>query len=155
MKKAIILACCVALVAACGTTKKSSYPVVDERNVPEKFVKDFKKQKPGVEQVKWEKIDSLTYRANFASKGNQMRMVFTNAAVLSSWIIPLEYCENIKSYVHDVYGGYKINEVLLSELDRKKKVYIVTISKGKNVRQLEFDLTQQFVKELTPNEPTK
>ncbi|MDR1847068.1 MAG: hypothetical protein LBR17_03005 [Bacteroidales bacterium] len=148
MKKAFLLVCCAALAVACGTSKKSTYEVVDERDVPEKFVKDFKRQKPGIEQVKWEKIDSLTYRANFTSNGNKARMQFTNASVLSSWIIPLEYCENIKSYVTANYKDFKVDEVVLADKDKKTKAYFVTISQKKTVKELEFDVTQQFVREV-------
>ncbi|MDR1726082.1 MAG: hypothetical protein LBR28_06815 [Bacteroidales bacterium] len=155
MKKVFILLACAALIASCSSTKKSAYPVVDERDVPEKFVKDFKRLRQGVEQVKWEQIDSLTYRASFDANGNKMRMQFTNAATESSWIIPLEYCENIKNYVAENYKGYKLDEVVLYEKDKKTKAYYATISKKNEMKQLEFDLYQAFQKEIPTEEMKK
>jgi hypothetical protein len=155
MKKAFILLASAAVLLSCGGVKKVTYPVVDERNVPEKFVKDFKRQKPGIDQVKWEKIDSLTYRANFKANDNEMRMQFTNAATQSSWIIPVEYCESIKNYVDANFNGYKLTEVLLLEKDKKTKAYFATITKKKDVKQLEFDVMQHYLREVPVEEMTK
>ncbi|MDR0789235.1 MAG: hypothetical protein LBO06_00410 [Bacteroidales bacterium] len=155
MKRAFVLLSCVVMAAACGTPPKATYPLVDEREVPEKFIKDFKRQKPDVGQAKWEKIDSLTYRANFTANGNKARMQFSNAEVLSSWIIPLEYCTDIKEYVAQNYEGFKLDEVILSDINRKEKAYFASISRKKDVKQLQFDLTQQFIKEVGPEEEKK
>jgi len=155
MKKVFITMMCVAAFVACTSPKKTTYPVVDERDVPEKFVRDLQRQKPGIEQVKWEKIDSLTYRANFEAGGNKMRMQFTNASTESSWIIPLEYCENITNYVAENYKGYKVQEVVLAEIDKKTKAYFATIYRKGEEMQLQFDLQQKYQREIPTEEIRK
>ena len=155
MKRVFALLFCVALLLSCGTSNKTAFPLVDERDVPQKFIKSFQHLKPDVTQVKWEKMDSLTYRANYDANGNKARIQFDNAGQLSSWIIPLEYCANIKDYITQNYEGFKIDEVILADLNKKEKAYFATISRKKDIKQIQFDLTQQFSQEIPQDQIKK
>ncbi|MBO7277816.1 MAG: hypothetical protein J6U84_07650 [Bacteroidales bacterium] len=147
MKKIALILLGITLVTSCATTK-DKYKSVDEKDVPAKFVQDFKKRRPEIEQAKWQMVDSTCYIANFASSGNQVSMRFKNTSVETAWNVPLEYTpKTILNYIEENYKGYKIESIDIVEL-RNKKSYMATIYKKNEEIKLQFDLQGYFTKVL-------
>jgi PBP1b-binding outer membrane lipoprotein LpoB len=146
MKKiALVLLACT-LVTSCATTKKDKYKSVDEKDVPTKFVQDFKKRRPEIEQTTWKMVDSTCYIAKFKASGNDVSMKFKNTSVETAWNVPLEYTPKIiTDYIAQNYAGYKIESIDIVEL-RNKKSYIATIYKKSEEIKLQFDLQGYFTK---------
>ncbi|HBN05719.1 MAG TPA: hypothetical protein DD434_08020, partial [Bacteroidales bacterium] len=99
MKKIFLLVLCSVVVFSCATMKGNK--MVNERDVPERYVNDLKKQRPNIEKRTWEMVDSNSYNANFVDNGNQMRIKYTKASTETCWIIPFEYVPSqITEYIN-------------------------------------------------------
>lgn len=146
MKKLALLLFVCTLMAGCAMVKNNKYKSVDEKDVPAKFVQDFKKRRPEIEQVNWQMMDSTCYIANFKSSGNQVSMTFKNTSVETAWNVPLEYTpKTILTYIEENYKGYKIESIDIVEL-RNKKSYMATLTKKDEEVKLQFDLQGFFTK---------
>lgn len=146
MKKVALLMLACTLITSCAVSKKDKYKSVDEKNVPAKFVQDFKKRRPEVEQANWKMIDSTSYIAYFKSAGNNVSMKFKNTSVETAWNVPLEYTpKTILNYIEENYSGYKIESVDIVDV-RNKKSYVATIVKRQEEMKLQFDLQGIFTK---------
>jgi hypothetical protein len=146
MKKIFLLVLCSVVVLSCSTTK--GYKSVNERDVPERYVKDMMKQHPNVEKRTWEMVDSTSYNVNFTNNGTQMRIKYQKASTETSWIVPTEYIPSqITDYVKENYSGSKLEEVAIVDV-KNKKAYYATISSSKGTKVLEFDLTGVFKSEV-------
>ena len=129
MKKVALILLACTLVTSCATTKKDKYKSVDEKDVPTKFVQDFKKRRPEIEQAHWKMVDSTCYIAKFKASGNDVSMKFKNTSVETAWNVPLEYTpKTIIDYIEQNYAGYKIESIDIVDV-RNKKSYIATIYK--------------------------
>ena len=148
MRKIALVLLAFTLVTGCATTKKDKYKSVDEKDVPTKFVQDFKKRRPEVEQANWKIVDSTCYIAKFKASGNDVSMKFQNTSVETAWNVPLEYTpKTILNYIEENYNGYKIESIDIVEL-RNKKSYVATIYKKNEEVKLQFDLQGYFTKVL-------
>lgn len=158
MKKILLLFVVAVLSFSCSNiqnvfnkTEGATYKQINEREVPERYVKDMKYNRPKINQVKWEKVDSLTYNAKFVDNNNNMRVKYSNTGTETHWIIPSEYIpSNINDFIKSSYKDYKSNEVYIADI-RNKKVYRACISNKrdkKDIRVLEFDLVGQFSSEV-------
>lgn len=146
MKKLALLLLVCTLATSCSVSRKNKYKSVDEKDVPAKFVQDFKKRRPEIEQTTWQMVDSTCYIANFKSSGNDVTMKFKNTSVETAWNVPLEYTpKTILNYIEENYKGYKIESIDIVEL-RNKKSYIATIYKKTEEVKLQFDLQGYFTK---------
>lgn len=150
MKKIVLLVLVASITFGCASimsSKKTTYKQVNERDVPERYVKDLKRQRPTVVQPKWEQVDSVTYNANFVEKGNDVRIQFSNKGTSTYWLVPTEYVPtNITDYVAETYKDFKIEEVTIADINNRK-VYRAFIRSKKEVKTLEFDLTGKFTSE--------
>jgi hypothetical protein len=146
MKKVALLLLACTFIASCAVNKNSKYKSVDEKDVPAKFVQDFKKRRPEIEQAKWQMVDSTCYIANFASSGNQVSMRFQNTSVETAWNIPMEYTPKaILEYINQNYPNYKIESIDIIELRNKKSYRAIIYKKGSEIK-LQFDLQGYFTK---------
>ncbi len=146
MKKIFLLVLCSVVVLSCSTTK--GYKSVNERDVPERYVKDMTKQHPNVEKRTWDMVDSTSYNVNFTNNGTQMRIKYQKASTETCWIVPTEYIPSqITDYVKQNYPESKLGEVAIVDV-KNKKAYYATISSNKGPKVLEFDLTGVFKSEV-------
>jgi len=148
MKKIFILLLCSVAVLSCATQKKLSN-LVNERDVPERYVKDMTRQRPNVEKKSWQKIDSTTYAVTFTDNDNLTRVTYGNNYTQTAWIVPAEYVpSSITDYIKDNYPSAIVNEVSIVDA-RNRKTYQATIQpKGSNVKVLEFDINGNFLSEV-------
>jgi Protein of unknown function (DUF2874). len=148
MKKIFILLLCSVAVLSCATQKKLSN-LVNERDVPERYVKDMTRQRPNVEKKSWQKIDSTTYAVTFTDNDNLTRVTYGNNYTQTAWIVPAEYVpSSITDYIKGNYPSAIVNEVSIVDA-RNRKTYQATIQpKGSNVKVLEFDINGNFLSEV-------
>ena len=148
MKKIFILLLCSVAVLSCATQKKLSN-LVNERDVPERYVKDMTRQRPNVEKRSWQKIDSTTYAVTFTDNDNLTRVTYGNNYTQTAWIVPVEYVPSaITDYIKGNYPSASVNEVSIVDA-RNRKTYQATIQpKGSSVKVLEFDVNGNFLSEV-------
>lgn len=148
MKKYVLLLLAAVTVLGCTSMKKSAYKSVDQRNVPERYVKDFQRNRPEVKDVRWEMADSNTYFANFKSMDNDCIMKFTRTRVDTYYLVPTEYApSNITDFIQEKYPESKINRVYILD-SRNLKTYRADIQNKNDKKVLEFDLNGNFNKEI-------
>ncbi len=146
MKKYALLLLAIIVIYGCSGTMKSAYKSVDERDVPERYVKDFHKKYEDVKVVKWEMADSTTYFANFKTEDNSCIMKFTRTSTEMMYIVPMEYLpSNITDYIKAEYPEYKIKEAYITDI-KNQKSYLIPISKNEEKLNLQFDLKGNFNK---------
>ena len=128
--------------------------MVNQKDVPQRYVKDLSKRYPEVKNVVWMKVDSLIYDANFVNNNNEVSIRFSNKGVETSWNVNLEYIPaSIKTYVSEKYPKYKIRKLAIIDI-RNKKTYSATISKKflfwtKDTKVLNFEIDGKFIDEST------
>ena len=146
MKKYTLLLLAGLVIYGCAGTKKSAYKSVDERDVPERYVKDFHKRYSDVKNVKWEMADSTLYFANFKTEDNDCIMKFTRTSTEMMYVVPMEYLPSaISDYVKAEYPEYKIQEAYITDI-KNQKSYLIPIEKAGEKLNLQFDLKGNFNK---------
>ena len=146
MKKYTLLLLAGLVIYGCAGTKKSAYKSVDERDVPERYVKDFHKRYADVKNVKWEMADSTLYFANFKTEDNDCIMKFTRTSTEMMYVVPMEYLPSaISDYVKAEYPEYKIQEAYITDI-KNQKSYLIPIEKAGEKLNLQFDLKGNFNK---------
>ncbi|MBP1645162.1 MAG: hypothetical protein H6Q16_737 [Bacteroidetes bacterium] len=146
MKKIFLLVLCSVVLFSCATMKGNK--MVNERDVPERYVNDLKKQRPNIEKRTWEMVDSNSYNANFVDNGNQMRIKYTKASTETCWIIPFEYVPSqITEYINSTYPKSKISEVSIVDSRNVKTYNASIVTKKKERKVLEFDINGSFKSE--------
>lgn len=144
MKKFLLVLLAGALVVSCNTGKKTTYKYINERDVPERYVKDFSRLRPGALQPSWMQVDTLTYGVQFVENENNIEMHFSKTGVETYWQIPLQYTpDNITEYINTEYAGYKLKDLKLTDI-RNQKGYRAMIVKKKETKYLDFDLQGNF-----------
>ena len=146
MKKYTLLLLAGLVIYGCAGTKKSAYKSVDERDVPERYVKDFHKRYADVKNVKWEMADSTLYFANFKTEDNDCIMKFTRTSTEMMYVVPMEYLPSaISDYVKAEYPEYKIHQAYITDI-KNQKSYLIPIEKAGEKLNLQFDLKGNFNK---------
>ena len=146
MKKYTLLLLAGLVIYGCAGTKKSAYKSVDERDVPERYVKDFHKRYANAKNVKWEMADSTLYFANFKTEDNDCIMKFTRTSTEMMYVVPMEYLPSaISDYVKAEYPEYKIHQAYITDI-KNQKSYLIPIEKAGEKLNLQFDLKGNFNK---------
>lgn len=111
MRKIVVLIAAMVVMISCSSTK-SEYKSVDQRNVPERYLKDFVKHHPDIKTVNWMmKPDSTEYLANYKSAANECIMKFTKNTTGTYYVVPNEYIpSDITDYVAANYKDYKLKK---------------------------------------------
>lgn len=146
MKKFLLVLLTAMFVVSCSSGIKTAYKPINERDVPERYVKDFSRLRPGALRPSWMQIDSLTYGVRFVENENDIEMRFSKTGIETYWLIPLQYTpDNIAKYIdtESEYAGYKLKDLKLFDI-RNEKGYRAMITKKKEVRYLDFDLNGNF-----------
>lgn len=146
MKKYILLLIIGFALCGCSGSKKTAYKSVDERDVPERYAKDFHKRYADVKEVRWQQMDSVTYLANFKTEDNDCIMKFTLTSTEMRYVIPIEYIpSSITDFVKTEYPEHKIQETYITDIKNLKSYLVVISQKGESLN-LQFDLNGNFNK---------
>ncbi|MDD2529702.1 MAG: hypothetical protein PHN41_00545 [Bacteroidales bacterium] len=146
MKKIFLLVLGSVVLFSCAAKKDTK--LVNERDVPERYVNDLKRVRPNIEKKTWEMVDSNSYNANFVDNGTQMRIKYTKAATETCWIVPMEYVPSqIPEYINKNYPNSKITEVAIVDSRNVKTYNAIIKTKKKEKKVLEFDINGVFKSE--------
>lgn len=146
MKKYVLILAVAVVMISCSDTKKSLYKSVDQRNVPERYLKDFVSHRPEAKDVRWEMADSNTYFANFKSNDNECIMKFTRTSTETYYVIPKDYIpSDIVDYIKEQYPEYKLEQAYITDI-KNVKCYEMQIVKKDDMKKLQFDLKGNFNK---------
>lgn len=144
MKKYVLLFLATVTLFSCSTNKKSAYKSVDQRDVPQRYMKDFQRMRPEVKEVNWQMADTNTYFANFKTEDNDCIMEFNRTSTATYYVIPKEYVPtDITDYVNQNYQGYTVENTYICD-SQNKKYYITNIKKKSDNKKLQFDLQGNF-----------
>ncbi|MBR1769905.1 MAG: hypothetical protein IJ748_05535 [Bacteroidales bacterium] len=146
MKRYTLLLLSAALVYGCSSSVKSAYKTVEEKDVPERYVKDFQKRYSEIKDVKWQMADSTLYFANFKTEDNDCIMKFTRTSTEMMYVVPTQYLPSaITDYIKTEYPEYKVSKAYITDI-KNQKSYLIPIAKKGETLNLQFDLRGNFNK---------
>ncbi len=154
-----ILVILVAVLFAQTTLFAQSGKSVSEKDVPERFVKDFQRQIKNATNVKWYMVDSLVYDAYFVNEGGTKSACrFSSKGTETRWYVEEKYYPHaIVEMVESMHPGYSIkelyalqikNKVTYQALVGKKKGFLFFRKTWKNMRYMNFETDGKFIDEI-------
>ena len=157
MKK--ILAIAVAILLGQTVLFAQSGKVVSEKDVPERYVKDFKRQVQDVKSVEWQIVDTLVYDALFTNEnGTTTSMRFSPKGTETRWFIEEKYYPHaILNKLQELHPGYKVKELYALQIKNKvtyqvlagqRKGFLFFPKKWKHMRLLNFETDYKFIDEV-------
>ena len=152
MKKLVILIAIALMGSATVYAQKCKTKTVSEKDVPERFVKDFQRQAPNVMNVVWTQVDSMVYDASFTNdNGNHQVFRYSPRGTETRYYIePKYYPHAILDTVKKEYPKFKIKELYALDM-RGKMTYqvLITKKKGKEPMLLNFEVDGKFIDAIT------
>lgn len=155
MKK--IFAIAVTLLLAQTALFAQSGKSVSEKDVPERYVKDFNRQVTDVKNVEWRFIDTLIYDACYVNaNGTKTAYRFSPKGTEVRWYVEEKYYPHaIINKIEETHSGYKIKELYALQI-KNKVTYQVLIGqrkgfftkKWKNMRLMNFETDYKFIDEI-------
>lgn len=122
---------------------------VEPKDLPLAVQANFKSRFPDATNVKWTKVNDV-FEANFVNKEIKTEAEYSEKGEWkeTSWGIPIEYTpQAIKTYITTNYPKYKIKETEIEEVYlSQEKLYAINIAKKKDVKELYFKISGEFVK---------
>lgn len=147
---ALLLMCNMAAFAQNGKS-------VNEKDVPERYVKDFHRQAQDVDKVQWEFIDSMVYDAYYVNaSGTQTAIRFSPKGSETRWYIePKYYPHAIMDYIATAHPNYKVKDLYLISIKNKTTYQVLAgkrkglfIKKWRNMMYLNFETDGKFIDEI-------
>ena len=147
---AVILLCQSALFAQNGKP-------VSERDVPERYVKDFSRQAQGAKDVKWEMVDSLIYDAKYVNENDtRMTIRFSPKGTETRWYVEEKYYpHSILETIESMHPGHKVKELYALSIKNKVTYQVligqrkgIFVKKWKNMRIMNFETDSKFIDEI-------
>jgi len=157
MKK--IFAIAITLILAQTALFAQSGKSVSEKDVPERYVKDMKRQVGEMEKVnvEWKLIDTLIYDACYVNEnGTKTVLRFSPKGTETRWYVEEKYYPHaIVNNIADTHPGYKIKELYALQI-RNKVTYQVLVGqrkgfftkKWKNMRLMNYETDYKFIDEI-------
>jgi hypothetical protein len=122
---------------------------VEPKDLPLAVQSNFKARFPEASDVKWTKVNDI-YEAEFVNKEIKTEAAYSEKGEWkeTSWEIPVQYTpQTIKTYITTNYPKYKIKEIEIEEVyPALEKVYAVNIAKKKDILELYFKISGEFIK---------
>ncbi|MBP5548527.1 MAG: hypothetical protein J6X58_06535 [Bacteroidales bacterium] len=155
MKKIFVFAI-VALLSQSVLFAQSGKKVSD-KDVPERYVKDFERLSNGVKNVDWRFIDTLVYDANFVNEnGTKTAYRFSPKGTETRWYVEEKYYPH--TIINDIqarHPGYKVKELYTLML-KNKVTYQVLVGqrkglftkKWKHMRIMNYETDGKFIDEI-------
>ncbi|MEI6764468.1 MAG: PepSY-like domain-containing protein [Bacteroidota bacterium] len=137
----------ISLLAAVLITTGLFAQKVAEKDVPPAVLSTFKSKITDSVNVAWTKEGAI-YEAAF-TKNNmpvEVEIKETSEWVMTEWGIPAEYLpKKIKHHIDSVYAGFKVTETTIA-YRTDGNFYVIEVKKKKDVQELTYALTCEFVK---------
>lgn len=155
MKKIIIFAA-IALLSQSLLFAQSGKTVSD-KDVPERYIKDFNRLVPDAKNVSWHIIDTLIYDANFVNdKGTKTSYRFSPKGTETRWFVDEKYYpRSIVQKVAAEHPGYKIKELYTLMIKNKVTYQVLVgqrkglfVKKWKHIRLMNFETDGKFIDEV-------
>ncbi|MCR4816445.1 MAG: hypothetical protein K5842_04590 [Bacteroidales bacterium] len=155
MKKLFIFAATILLAQTIAFAQNGK--TVSEKDVPERYVKDFQRLATDVKNVEWRIIDTLVYDAKFVNEsGTKTAYRFSPKGTETRWFIDEKYYPHtILDKIKELHPNYKVKELYALQI-RNKVTYQVLAGqrkglftkKWKNMRLLNFETDYKFIDEI-------
>ncbi len=152
MKK--ILAFALLLVLAQSAIMAQKAKSVNERDVPEKYVRDFQRKSITTNNLRWAMIDSLVYDAIYEDEnGTTISYRFSPKGTETRWFVDEKYYPHaITDTISANYPKHKITELYVLSI-KNKMTYQVRIAKvsgffckkEKDVKLLNFETDGKLI----------
>lgn len=132
---------------------------VAEKDVPERYVKDFNRMAPDAKSADWFIVDTLVYDAMFTSEnGTKTAYRFSPRGTETRWYVDEKYYPHaIKNKIQELHPGYTIKELYALQV-KSKVTYQVLVGqckgflffpkKWKHMRLMNFETDYKFIDEL-------
>jgi hypothetical protein len=130
---------------------------VSEKDVPERYVKDFHRQAQDVKNVDWRIIDTLIYDAYFVNdNGTKTSYRFSPKGTETRWYVDEKYYpHSIVEKIKEMHPGYKIKELYALQI-KNKVTYQALVGqrkglfakKWKKMRLMNFETDTKFIDEI-------
>ncbi len=130
---------------------------VSEKDVPERYVKDFVRLSSNASGAKWEIIDSMVYDAYYVNEsGTQTALRFSPKGTETRWYIEEKYYPHaIMDSISKMHPGYKVKDLYLLQI-KNKVTYQTLIGKRKglfvkkwrSMRFMNFETDGKFIDEI-------
>lgn len=155
MKKIIIFAA-IALLSQSLLFAQNGKAVSD-KDVPERYVKDFNRLAPDVKDVDWRIIDTLIYDANFVNeKGTHTSYRFSPKGTETRWYVDEKYYpHSILKKIEEEHPGYKVKELYTLMIKNKVTYQVLVgqrkglfVKKWKHMRLMNFETDGKFIDEI-------
>ena len=119
MKK--ILALTVAVLLSQTILFAQNGKSVSDKDVPERYIKDFQRQVSNADNVKWFFIDSLIYDAHFTNEsGTHTSYRFSPKGTEVRWYIDEKYYPHaILTTIEEMHPGFKVKELYALQIKNK------------------------------------
>ena len=121
---------------------------VSERDVPERYVKDFTRQAQKAKNVKWEMVDSMVYDANFISESDtRMTIRFSPKGTETRWYVEEKYYpHSILNTIKEMHPGFSVKELYALQIKNKVTYQLLAgqrkglfVKKWKHMRLMNFE----------------
>ena len=155
MKK--ILAVMAAILLSQTLLFAQSGKSVSEKDVPERYVKDFNRLSSDATKVDWYMVDTLVYDAYYTSvNGNKTAHRFSPKGTETRWYVNEKYYpHNVLSQIQQSHPTHKIKELYILNI-KNKSTYQVLVGqrkgfftkKWKNMRLMNFETDGKFIDEI-------
>lgn len=155
MKKILVFA--VAVLLSQTVLFAQNGKSVSEKDVPERYIKDFNRQTQNAKNVEWRLIDTLIYDACFTNdNGTKTAYRFSPKGMETRWYVEEKYFpHNIVDKVQEMHPGYKIKELYALQI-KNKVTYQALVGqrkgfftkKWRNMRLMNFETDSKFIDEI-------
>lgn len=155
MKKILLFAATILLMQTMVFAQSGKS--VSEKDVPERYVKDFHRMVSDVKSVDWRLVDTLVYDANYTNEsGTRTAYRFSPKGTETRWYIDEKYYPHkIIERVNETHPNYKVKELYALQI-KNKVTYQVLVGqrkgffakKWKNMRIMNFQTDYKFIDEI-------
>lgn len=155
MKKILVFAAAVLLAQTMLFAQKGKS--VSDKDVPERYVKDFLRQAPEAKNVDWKFIDTLIYDACFENEsGTKTAYRFSPKGMETRWYVEEKYYpHSIVEKISEMHPGFKIKELYALQI-KNKVTYQVLVGqrkgfftkKWKKMHLMNFETDSKFIDEV-------
>ncbi len=118
---------------------------VNDRDLPQNILTDFKSREPNAENPKWTQLDSTTYEVNFVANGGKKSIRFTKTTSETRWDVDLKWIPaKIKAYADSAYAKGKAESLCILDFQGNKS-YELVLKQKKHQYLLKFGIDGQFI----------